>query len=269
VDYVNWLIENRDLDKDGTFEWGPYGIIENVRDWYNAVFQVSSERYLDVDKEDISDELECLDLTVMMVNEMRMLAKMASELGKKGDARKWEKLANKTSDLVNELMWDEETQFYYSVNKDDHSFMYLTRDLRRPEIIGFLTMWANAATPERAKSIVENYLLNPEKFWRKNGVPTLSADDEWFSPDVDYCCKWNGQVWLLWDYMVYVGLRNYGFDEVASELAGKMMLAVETQLRKNHNFWESYSPDNDVLNSPPNYIWDAIMAKLLIDEYSK
>jgi hypothetical protein len=269
VDYVNWLIQNRDLDKDGTFEWGPYGIIENVRDWYNAVFQVSSERYLDVDKEDISDELECLDLTVMMVNEMRMLANMAAELGKKGEAKKWEKLANKTSDLVNKLMWDEETQFYYSVNKEDHSFMYLTRDLRRPEIIGFLTMWANAATPERAKSIVENYLLNPDKFWRKNGVPTLSADDDWFSPDVDYCCKWNGPVWLLWDYMVYVGLCNYGFDEVASELAGKMMLAVETQLRKNHNFWESYSPDNDVLNSPSNYIWDAIMAKLLIDEYSK
>ncbi len=67
VKYVNWLIENRDLDKDGTFEWGPYGIIENVRDWYNAVFQVSAERYLDVDKEDISDELECVDLTFMII----------------------------------------------------------------------------------------------------------------------------------------------------------------------------------------------------------
>ncbi|NMB81728.1 MAG: hypothetical protein GYA14_07905 [Ignavibacteria bacterium] len=33
VKYTNWIIENRDLDKDGTFEWGPYGIIENVRDW--------------------------------------------------------------------------------------------------------------------------------------------------------------------------------------------------------------------------------------------
>ena len=267
VDYVNWLIENRDLDNDGTFEWGPYGIIENVRDWYNAVFQVSKERYLDVDKEDISDELECLDLTVMMINEMRMLGKMAGELKKNSEAEKWEKLAEKTSGLVNDRMWDDETQFYYSINKEDHSFMYLTRDLRRPEIIGFLTMWANAATPERAKSIVENYLLNTDKFWRKNGVPTLSADDDWYSPDVDYCCKWNGPVWLLWDYMVYVGLKNYGFDEEASALAGKMMLAVETQLRKNHNFWESYSPDNDVLNSPPNYIWDAIMAKLLIDEY--
>ncbi len=269
VEYMKWLIKNRDLDKDGTFEWGPYGIIENVRDWYNAVFQVSSERYLNVDKEDISDELECLDLTVMMINEMRSLEKMATELDKNKEAKKWKKLADKTSGLVNELMWDKETQFYYSVNKEDHSFMYLTRDLRRPEIIGFLTMWANAATPERAKSIVGNYLLNPDKFWRKNGVPTLSADDEWYSPDVDYCCKWNGPVWLLWNYMVYVGLKNYGFHEEATALAGKVMKAVEIQLRKNHNFWESYSPDNDVLNSPSNYIWDAIMAKLLIDEYNR
>ena len=32
------------------------------------------------------------------------------------------------------------------------------------------------------------------------------------------------------------------------------------------NFWESFSPDNEVLNSQSNYIWDSIMAKLLIEE---
>ena len=78
--YVNWLEVNRDTDKDGTFEWGPYGLIENVRDWYNVIFQVSKERYLDIDKEDISDELECLDLSLMVIKEMRSLSSMAKEL---------------------------------------------------------------------------------------------------------------------------------------------------------------------------------------------
>jgi len=128
VKYVNWLIENRDLDKDGTFEWGPYGIIENVRDWYNAVFQVSAERYLDVDKEDISDELECVDLTFMVIKEMRSLASMAKELGKKDESIEWKKKADEVSRLVNERMWDDSTEFYYSVNKKDHSFKFLTRD---------------------------------------------------------------------------------------------------------------------------------------------
>ncbi len=266
VKYTNWLIENRDLDKDETFEWGPYGIIENVRDWYNAVFQVSTERYLDVDKEDISDELECLDLTLMVIKEMRSLSQIANELGLVYESKQWKEKADATSKLVNELMWDEKKQFYFSVDKVNHSFKFMTRDLRREEIIGFLALWAEVAPKERADLLVKK-LLNPEKFWRKYGIPTLAADDEWYTPYVDYCCKWNGPVWLLWNYMVLDGLKKYGYNDIANQLADKMLLAVTTQLKKNHNFWESYSPDNEVLNSPPNYIWDSIMARVLIEKY--
>lgn len=266
--YANWLSENRDTDKDGMFEWGPYGIIENVRDWYNAVFQVSAQRYLDVDKEDISDELECLDLTVMIIKEMKSLAEMAKTLGKNDEADKWNSKAAHTADLVNKYMWDDEKGFYFSINKRDHSFKFLTRDLRREEIIGFLPLWAGIVPKDREQKLIDK-LTDKNKFWRKYGVPTLAADDPWFTPYVDYCCKWNGPVWLLWDYMVMDGLKNYGHTELAAELANKMMHAVTTQLTKNHNFWESYSPDNEVLNSPSNYIWDSIMARVLIEKYSK
>ena len=264
--YINWIIENRDTDKDSTFEWGPYGLIENVRDWYNAVFQVSAERYLDIDKEDISDDLECLDLTLMVIKEERSLGRMARTLGKQKESSEWFKRANHTANRLNERMWDDSTGFYYSVNRDDHGWYFMTRDLRRQEIIGFLSLWAEAAPEERAEQLVMK-LTDTTKFWRRYGIPTLAADDPWYSPNVDYCCKWNGPVWLLWDYMVYDGLKNYGYDSLAHELAGKMVDCVVTQLKKNHNFWESYSPDNETLNSPSNYIWDAIMAKLLIEEY--
>ena len=70
---------------------------------------------------------------------------------------------------------------------------------------------------DRAGLLVRT-LTDPAKFWRKYGVPTLSAQDEWYSPYVDYCCKWNGPVWLLWDYMVFDGLKNYGYNELADEL---------------------------------------------------
>ncbi len=262
--YATWLEKNRDRDQDGLYEWGPYGIIENVRDWYNAVFQVSAERYLDVDKEDISDELECLDLSLMVVNEMRSLSFMAGELGKIEEATRWEKKADALSIRINEVMWDDSSGFFYHVDKNDHSFRFMTRNLKRQEIIGFLPLWAKAVDPGRADTLVAT-LTNTDKFWRKYGVPTLSAKDPWYSPYVDYCCKWNGPVWLLWDYMVFRGLINYGYDDLALELSNKMLLAVKTQLSKNHNFWESYSPDNDVLNCPSNYIWDTIMARLLID----
>ena len=264
--YMNWLIKNRDTDRDGTFEWGPYGIIENVRDWYNVVFQVSKERFLDIDKEDISDELECLDLSLMVVKEMRCLSQMAVELSRKKESKRWENKADRIASLINKLMWDEESGFYYHVDKKDHSFTFLDRDLKHQEIIGFLALWAGVAPPDRAERLIET-LTDPDKFWRKYGVPTLSAKDSWYSPYVDYCCKWNGPVWLLWDYMVFEGLLNYGYFDLARELANKMLLAVTTQLSMNHNFWESFSPDNTVLDCPSNYIWDSIMAKLLIELY--
>lgn len=266
--YFRWLMINRDTDRDGTYEWGPYGIIENVRDWYNAVFQVSAERYLDVDKEDISDELECLDLTLMMIKEARSLSEMAGLLGKSADQNRWKKLADSTTMLMNTRMWDDSSGFYYSVNKRDHSFRFLTRDLRRQEIIGFLPLWAEAAPKERAARLLEA-LTDTGRFWRRYGVPTLSAQDEWYSPSVDYCCKWNGPVWLLWNYMVYDGLKKYGYHAQAKELAIRLTNAVSVQLSKNHNFWESFSPDNEVLNCPPNYIWDAIIARILIEENQK
>lgn len=266
--YAEWLEKNRDIDHDGLYEWGPYGIIENVRDWYNVVFQVSKERHLDIDKEDISDELEDLDLSLMVVKELKSLSRMAEILGDNKEKEKWMNKADHISDLINKYMWDDSSGFYYHVDKKNHSFNFLTRDLRHKEIIGLLPLWAGAAPKDRAEQLVK-HLTDPDEFWREYGVPTLSADDEFYSPYVDYCCKWNGPVWLLWDYMVIDGLNQYGYKKIADELSDKMMLAVVTQLKKNHNYWESYSPDNDIMNSPSNYIWDSIMARVLIDKYGK
>lgn len=262
--YVQWLYKNRDTDRDGTFEWGPYGLIENVRDWYNVIFQVSKERFLDIDKEDISDELECLDLSLMILKELKSLSVMAAMLHLPEEQHRWDSMAHTLQHLINERFWNEETQFFYHVDKHTHEFRFMNRDLKRQEIIGFLPLWAGAVDSVKAAVLVK-HLTDTTRFWRKYGVPTLSALDSWYSPNVDYCCKWNGPVWLLWNYMVFDGLRQYGYQTLARELAAKMMLAVKTQLAKNHNFWESYSPDNEVLNSPPNYIWDAIMARVLID----
>ena len=44
-----------------------------------------------------------------------------------------------------------------------------------------------------------------------------------------------------------------------------MIEAAATQLRRNHRFWESYSPDDDALGSPMNYIWDSILARVIVD----
>jgi glycogen debranching enzyme len=192
---------------------------------------------------------------------------MAQELGDTAGVREWSRKFDRTAGLINRYMWDPQDRFYYNVSMDSNSFVFEGASLKRKELIGFLPLWAHVASPQQAKDLVK-HLTDPKSFWRTFGVPTIAANDPQYTPFVDGCCRWNGPVWLLWDYIVMRGLRNYGYHDIANQVGSKLMDAVSMQLSINHHFWESYSPDYPVQESPSNYIWDAIMAKVLLDMYA-
>jgi len=260
VAFTEFLLANRDRDRDGLLEWGGHAVLESVRDSLVPIWDLLGEN-----DPKAPSFVEALDLSVMVVQEMRALSEMAAELGRKDESASFRRRADDLARLVEETMWDESTGFYYNVDRDTNAFV--TRgglDLRRQEIIGFLPLWAGVASGERAKTLVEK-LTDPAKFWRRFGVPTLAADDPGYEPQIRRCCQWNGAVWLEWNYLVFSGLRRYGYEEIARELGERMVEAAATQLSRNHRFWESYSPDEVKLASPQSYIWDSILARVLID----
>ncbi len=264
--YIDYLEKSHDKNHDGLFEWGPYGMIENVRDDWNVIFQLFAKSHTDT--VDISNQLDCLDLSCQVANEIYYLKLMAHELGYASDEKNYSAKFDRLARLIDKHMWDPKDRFYYNISMNDHTFEYEGHSLKRKEIIGFLPLWARVATKKQAAELVKE-LTNKSTFWRKYGVPTVSASDSGYTPFVDCCCHWNGPVWLLWNYMVIDGLEHYGYKQIAKELSDKMLLAVVTQLKKNHHFWESYSPDFPMQASPSNYIWDSIMAKVLVQLYSK
>ena len=191
------------------FEWGPYGIIENVRDGWNVVFQFFSEGT--DEGRDISHELDVLDLTAKWRTKCITLRQMAKELRDTAGVREWSKKF--TADLPSSstaTCGTRKTASTITCRHDDNSFVFEGKSLKRKELIGFLPIWAHVATKEQARRLV-THLTDTGSFWRRYGVPTLAADDPHFTAFVDGCCRWNGPVWLLWDYMVMQGLQNYGY----------------------------------------------------------
>ena len=263
VKFVDFWLARRDADRDGLLEWGGHAVLESVRDSMVPIWD-----QLGKDDPSAPSLVEALDLNAMVVREMRALAESAGELGLAEDAARWRARADTLAAKINETMWDPETRFYYNVDRATNGFTVKTAkgplDLRRMEIIGFLPLWAGIAPPDRAAALV-SHLTNPAKFWRRFGVPTLAADDAGYEPVIRRCCQWNGAVWLEWNYLVFDGLRRAGFQREARELGAKMIDAAVLQLERNHRFWESYSPDHEELASPQNYIWDSILARVVID----
>ena len=74
---------------------------------------------------------------------------------------------------------------------------------------------------------------------------------------------------ILQNYMIYDGLKKYGYPDVAKQLASRLIRCVSAQLSKDHDFREFYDPDMDSASGQMNYFPDAIMAKLLYEDNVK
>lgn len=250
--FYKFYISERDADGDGLLEWGGHAILESVRDALVAVW----------DEVGWPSNFESIDLNCMMVMEAKALEKMALALGLSEEASQWKKDHEQRTSLINQVFWDEENGFYYNVNKTDNSFTFKSEnDLKRDEIIGFLPLWAGVADEEKAKRLIQK-LTDSKQFWRKFGVPSLSAADPYYN-DKGY---WNGPVWVEWNYLIFQGLKDYGYHQEAAELTDKIAAVMISQLKQNHNLWEFYSPDEDWAGYHKTYIWAGIINRMLMDK---
>ena len=249
--FYRYYVKNRDADGDGLCEWGGEAVLECVRDGLVAVW----------DQVGWPAEFEAVDCNAMLVKEAKALASMAAELGRPDEARAWQDDAAARSRKINETFWDDTTGFYYQVDKTTHTFTHKKPgDLKRQEIIGFLPLWAGIADSARARRLVAT-LTDPKKFWRPFGVPSLAADDPYYNPKG----YWNGPVWIEWDYMIERGLLDYGYKKEAREMVDRVAANMIAQLKKDHNLWEFYSPDEQWAGYHKTYIWAGIITRMMTD----
>jgi hypothetical protein len=247
----DWFLKNRDTDGDGLAEWGGDAVLESVRDARVAVW------------DEVGDpaNVEALDLNCCLVQEARALTAMAAELGRTDEAARFREEAEARAKRINAVFWDEATGFYYHVDKADHDFtLKAPGDLKRREIIGFLPLWAGIATPEQAKRLAAA-LADPNAFGRRYGVPSLAADDPYYNPRG----YWNGPVWVEWNLLVQQGLRRYGYERETRELAARVAAGMIERLKRDHDFWEFYSPDEPWGGYHRTYIWAGCIARMLLE----
>lgn len=246
-----FIVDNRDSDDDGLCEWGGHAVLESVRDAQVAVW----------DEVGFPTNFESLDLNCMLVKEAKSLEQMARALGLVDEAAVWRTDHERRTQLINDTFWDETNGFYYQVDKNTHTFTHKeTDDLKRDEIIGFLPLWAGVADEQRATRLVGK-LTDTAQFWREYGVPTLSAQDSYYN-DKGY---WNGPVWVQWNYLIMLGLQDYGYHEEARALVDRVVAGMVSVLKDNHNLWEFYSPDEPWGGYHKTYIWAGIINRMMMD----
>ncbi len=220
--YNAWLYENRRL-ANGLFFWAhPYesGIDNSPR------FGSASE----ITVRDM-EGLAAVDLCSYVVMQNRVLAEMAEELGKTGPAAEFKKKADVLAGLVNSMMWDEESGYYYDLDVDTGKLVNVRT------IASLFPLFAGIPGDYRAK-ILRDHVMNPAVFNTKIPLPTVARDDPEFERDM-----WRGPVWVNAAYMVIKGLERYGYKDEAAKLAFKLVDGVYTTRENTGKLVEFYDPD--------------------------
>ena len=249
-----WATE-RDQDQDGLAEWA--SVAESVRDQGNVIWALGVP----------PSEIEAVDLNSMLVMEEKSLSAMALALGKKADAATWQSAAEARAARINAVMWDDATGFYYDVSRKTHGFTYEKEgDSKRMQIAGFLPLWAGIVPEDRRAKLVAR-LADPGAFLRPSGVASLAATDPSFAPGATGSDRWNGPVYVPWQWLVVRGLRASGEGALADEITRRVQASVSAELAQSHLFRELYDADGTTAPnaSMPNYLWSSMSALMALE----
>ena len=230
--YLMWNFENRDRNHNYLFEWEVYQDDPNCRCAESGMD--NSPRF------DFVKMMDCVDFSCFMANEARYMSKIAQTLGLVDEAIDWKVHYEKIKGAINEHLWDEEDEFYYDrVTK--------TGELKKVQAVSsFLPLFSGVCNIGQAKRLA-NHLNNKSKFNTPFPIPSIAADDKTFGTDM-----WRGPVWINYNYMIVLGLREYGFDELAEKIVAKTLETAAFWYKHDGVLYEFYDSNDRVSPSRLN-----------------
>jgi hypothetical protein len=216
--YLEWDINNRDWNQDGLLGW----LIEG------SPMCRSGESGMDNSSRfDTGGPWDNVDFNAYMVNDMRCVAQIARQLGREAEGVQWDHRADAVAERVNDLLWDEESGFYYDCALDGEL-------LRIKSNAGFLPLYAGIPSAEQAAALVER-LTDPEQFWTALPVPTIAVDEPSYEPDM-----WRGPTWININRLIRIGLERYGYDDLSRELRRRTLAEIDRWYKELGCLYEYY-----------------------------
>jgi glycogen debranching enzyme len=110
--------------------------------------------------------------------------------------------------------------------------------------------------------MIEEHLLDPKRFWLPAGIPSVSAQEPSFRRGdhgrLSISRYWRGPVWVNSTWVLWLGLRRFGYTEQATELARRMLGTVVSS-----GLCEYYDPYDGAPMGQRQFAWSALAMEML------
>ena len=250
--FLTWYSTERDVDNDGLIEYGAYKKCSIADIVQTARFE-TFDFHATLDSLQLTEHptrgtggawygnIEGVEQTSFLAMSERAMIEMCQITGRNEMKDKYVARLAKRTEAIRTKMWDPETKFFYSLNRDTH------KKIRVRTLQGFLTLTAGLASEEQARELVKQ-LTDTSLFWSKYPVTTSAMDEPTFNPKG----FWRGDMWPPTNYLVALGLNRYGYYDIAIDLANKMQ---ELLKKYDGHAYERYNGVTGEALGVKDYCW--------------
>lgn len=201
---------------------------------------------------------EGVDLACYLYRELQAMELIASKLGKPADSRMYAERASRLAAAINKVFWNEKEGFYYDRNEKTG------KTIRVKSVAGFLPLWAGVASAAQARRLVNDHLLNKKEFWLQYPVATYAkTEPDFYEGSRSGECNWEGPTWIPTNYMIFHGLVQYGYHDVAKELALKTLQLALDANKATREYYDSDTGKGNGMN--PFWGWSSFAYVMPID----
>lgn len=218
-------------------------------------------------------------LNCLFYEDLKAAAELAGRLKRPEDQLRLSAQTHTLGEQIQKYCWDPRDQFYYTVDvqcvdrrreliphaKPGMDMSWHCLPLRLQVFTGFLPLWCGLATPDQAKALVQANYLADDRFCGQWGIRSLSSKESMYCMDRSgNPSNWLGPVWIIVNYFVWKGLKDYGFEEEAGKLADKTLRLLSTDLAANGSLNEYYHPDTGAALSHKGFMdWNLLVLEMI------
>ncbi|STX51087.1 Alpha,alpha-trehalase [Legionella busanensis] len=163
-----------------------------------------------------------VDLNVLLYKLEQESQEIYTILKQEKIANVWKNRAQRRAKLINRYLWDARTGYYFDYNfktKKLRNYSYATT---------FYPLWAGIASKKQAQALINNL----PNFLEKGGLLTSKH-----YPGLQWDAPFG---WAPLHYFTVFGLENYGYRQLAHDVANRFIKTVEKGYEQAHTIFEKY-----------------------------
>ena len=115
--------------------------------------------------------------------------------------------------------------------------------------------------------MVREHIINSGEFWSEYGIRTLAKNEKVYNTEeTTNPSNWQGPIWIVSNYIIFKGLINYGYNDIAKKLCKNLLSNLYNDITKNGAMHEYYNPENGSSNINLGFMnWNAL-AGIMVPE---